>query len=111
MSDQAGLFKFHGCSFHEGDYVIDGVRFEMSRFGPFLLGKSGQILDTQPTRRWLEAVTWWSQQGRRTESDGETCIYDKPKEPTIVHIVGRHHAVVPEGQDPEDVKRKWLAKL
>ena len=109
MGEFEGL---HVCSFHEGDYIIDGLAFEMhSICGPALVGKRGQILSKRPTQRFYQAVPWWREQGRRVAADGKTCIYDAPQPEQTVHIGGRHYLVVPEGQSPEDVKREFIKLL
>ena len=94
-------------------YTIDGVRFEWHpRFGPAVVGKRGQIVNTQPgpRHRFWKAVTWWAQQGHVVTADG-ACVYDEPTQPRYVRLVGRHYLEVPDGREPEDVRREWFAKM
>lgn len=95
------------------DYTLDGIRFEWHpRCGPVVLDNDGDPKNTQPGARhpfWL-AVGWWREQGMRVTESGE-CIYDVPPEPRVVHLVGRHYVEVPEGKEPEDVRREWFARL
>lgn len=94
-------------------YAIDGIRFEWSdHFGPAVVGKNGEILDRQPgprSRFWL-AVTWWAQQGKRFTDDGQ-CLYDQPAAPRLVQLAGRNYVEVPDGEEPEETRRRWLTRL
>lgn len=92
------------CILHGGPiYTIDGIRFEMHpHFGPAVVSKrDGRVLESQPgpRHRFWRAVTLWAQQGRRVTAEG-ACIYEVPREPQTVCLVGRHYVEVPEGRDP-----------
>lgn len=94
-------------------YQIDGISFEWNeRFGPAVVDKREEILDKQPgpRHRFWKAVTWWAQQGRRLTAEG-ICIYDEPKPLRLVRLAGRQYVEVPDGQEPEDVRRQWFEKL
>lgn len=105
---------FHADGWGTGNYVItaeDGktYRFEDSdMFGPALVDDRGDILKKQPGERSLfwRAHRIWKRQGRRTQEDGSTCIWDEPKPMVVRRIVGRHHMVVEGGE--EDGKTVFL---
>lgn len=95
-------------SWGAGPFLIDvngkQYRFEDSdRFGPYFVGKRGQILDRQPGDRhpFWEAHDAWRRQGRRL--DGDLCIW-KPFTPDKVRIVKRGRKsfveIIEEGDDP-----------
>lgn len=79
-------------SWGAGPFVITAggrYRFEDSdRFGPVLINKNGSEAKAQPGGRspFWRAHRIWRRQGRRTESDGVTCIWTEPKPSTIAHI-------------------------
>jgi hypothetical protein len=105
------------CSFTDvADVTLEAggqvYRFEFSRrFGPLMLGKRGQSLETVPPKRspFWKALHLWAAQGCRVVNG--QCVYDVPPEPRLVQLVGRHYVEVPEGRDPEDVRREWFKKL
>jgi hypothetical protein len=104
-------FRF-ACVMRGSVYTIDDMRFEWHpRLGPAVVGKRG-ILNTQPgpRHRFWQVVTWWAQQGHVVTADG-VCVYHEPTPPRSVRLAGRHHAVVPDGREPEDVRREWFAKM
>jgi len=107
----------HVCSFTTVDDVTIVIenrsyRFEFSEmFGPVMLGKRGQILGTIPGVRspFWAALHAWVEQGYRR--DGTRAVYDLRPKPTYVRLVGRHYTLVPEGRDPQDVRRTWFEKM
>jgi hypothetical protein len=67
--------------------------FEMHRYcGPAATTIEGEILDKQPPAKspFWTAVTAWAQQGQKIE-DG-LCVWTKPVEPKLVHIIGKYYA-------------------
>lgn len=72
-------------------------RFEDSdRFGPFILGKKGDPLASQPGERspFWRVHSIWVQQGRRVE-DEINCLWNEPK-PTTVRMLSKRVGVVVE---------------
>lgn len=98
---------FHIDSWGTGPFVIASegkcYRFEDSdRFGPALVNKRGDPLkNPYPGERspFWRAHAIWRRQGRRTEDDGITCIWDEPKPMLVRRIAGNHHLVVDAGEE------------
>ena len=76
---------------------VDGalVRFEFSaRFGPWLLGKRGDLISKKPSRRFLERVSWWWQQGGQVV-DG-VAQYVAPVKAPLYHLGGSDYTECPK---------------
>jgi hypothetical protein len=89
-----------------GPFVIEtegkAFRFEDSdRFGPFLLGRSGDPLKVQPGERspFWRAHRIWVRQGRKTDGDDITCLWAEPKPTTFYHINKRNVMIVEHGEE------------
>jgi hypothetical protein len=84
-------------------------RFEdHPRCGPMLLTATGEIASNQRPRSpfWV-AVTRWYAGGKQVGADGY-CTWEPEPETKIVHLGGRHYAVVPpEGFRPDGVLARW----
>jgi len=83
--------------------------FEWHRYGgPAALGKRGDPLTHQP-QAFLKAASLWNQQGRRVDMDG-VCVWEPERPPRMVHLVGRHHALVADGdtRTDEEIRADWL---
>lgn len=93
--------KTYICSFSEGDFRIKVDEkiyfFEMSRFGPLLLRKDGEPAKSDPTNKFLNAVTLWNRQGRKVQNG--LCVYKIPKPDKVKHLGGRHYLIVEHGED------------
>ncbi len=100
---------FHIDSWGAGPFLItvEGktYRFEDSdRFGPSKLRADGEIAANPwwPERSlFWRAHRLWCEQGRRTESDGITCIWEGSARPapTVYRTVGRTKFVILDGED------------
>jgi hypothetical protein len=107
----------HICSFTDfADLTIEAggqsFRFEFSRrFGPAMLGKRGDIIAWVPAKRspFWKALQAWCDQGHQV-ADGR-CVFELPREPVYVTLVGKHVVEVPEGCDPQAVRREWFDRM
>ena len=71
-------------------------KFEMHRmFGPILLRSDGEVAARQPGEKspFWQVVTWWAQQGQKVDANG-LCQWEKPPEPKLQHLGGRHYKVI-----------------
>lgn len=87
-------------------------RFEFSKmFGPMMLGKRGQPVEARPPKRspFWPALHHWCVQGHRVDEHG-CCVYNMPPVTVWVRLVGRHWAMVPDGQSPAAVRAEWFEK-
>lgn len=85
-------------------------RFEDSdRFGPYIVGRRGQILDEQPSEHdpFWRAHFLWRKQGRIVERG--VCVWREPK-PTIYRRSGRKIVVVEQGE-PDGLELLGRRKL
>lgn len=109
----------HICSFTDfADLTIEAAgrlfRFEFSKmFGPMMLGKRGQLLESRPPIRspFWRALELWCKQGYRVEAG--RCVYDVPPPPStrFVRIAGRHWLQVRPGEEPSAVKARVFKEL
>lgn len=63
---------------------VDGRTYsfeDSDRFGPFILGKRGDVLTNQPGGRspFWRAYHMWRRDGRRMAEDRKTCVWREPK--------------------------------
>lgn len=71
-------------------------KFEMHPYcGPVLLTATGDVAARQPGEKasFWRVTTWWAQQGQRIDAAG-LCVWEKPHEPKLLHLGGRHYKVV-----------------
>lgn len=107
---------FHICSFTDfADLTIQAAglryRFEFShRFGPLMLGKRGQELQSVPGARspFWKALHLWCAQGHQVE-DGQ-CRYVIPPAMRMVTLAGRHSIELRPTDDAAVVRAMWLQK-
>ncbi len=120
MTKDAGLLgstaEMFICSFTDfADIALDVngqlFRFEFSkRFGPFMIGKRGRTIGSVPPTcsAFWDALQAWCKQGYQVV-DGR-CVFVVPPRPVYVRLAGNKYVEVPEGRDPQDVRREWLIK-
>jgi len=87
-------------------------RFEDSeRFGPFIVGKKGAPLTSQPDECSLfwRVHRIWVQQGRRVES-AINCLWDEPKPTTVQMLSKRVCIIVENGETDGKVIRRAVSR-
>jgi len=108
---QSGCRHFAGaivCSFSDDrDYRIRvGAKeytFDFSeRFGPTLIGKRGQFLESRMPKPFLVAVSWWARQGKRIDADG-FCVWEQPMW-KVYKVAGRQHVFE---EDYRRIHKQW----
>lgn len=69
--------------------------FEMHHYsGPIPTNAQGDsIKEPGPKSSFWRVVTWWAQQGQKVGDDG-LCVWKKPPQPKVEHIIGRHYRIV-----------------
>lgn len=80
-------------------------RFEMHPYcGPMPLTKTGEPMKTEPSPKssFWRVVTWWAQQGQQIDAGG-LCVWQRPRQPKMIHLGGNHYQVVTEdaAQEPQ----------
>lgn len=90
----SAVFLSVGGPDHEISVNGQLIKFEMHPWsGPTLLNSKGDPCDNQQyDHPFWEAVSWWAQQGKRTENG--LCIWDHPSEPITKHIGGKNYLVI-----------------
>ena len=112
-------FRFHVCSFTDfSDLTIQAggksYRFEFSkRFGPTMIGKKGQTIETTPPIRspFWRALELWCKQDYRVE--GQRCVYDVPPPSSMcfVRIAGRHWLQIGPHDIPESCRSRVYEEM
>jgi hypothetical protein len=72
--------------------------FEMHPYcGPIPTDKKGNPLKKEPPEKssFWRVVSWWAQQGGKIDENG-LCVWQKPPEPKLIHLGGRHYKAVYE---------------
>ena len=97
----------HFDTWGSGPFVITDAngkqyRFEDSdRFGPSLITKNGSICSAQPGEQspFWRCHRIWGRQGRRTETDKVSCVWNEPKPTKFKKISKKHCLIVEDGEE------------